>query len=223
MLVHAGGQKGSGHAEQAAQVASGHRGQVGGAQAGGVPGWVRPRPAATARGIEPDAAEALVEAVGPDLRALAAAADQLTTTSRVSRSPPSWCGSTSRARRREGLRDRRPRVGRPPATALEELRWALDTGSAPCWSPAAFAGSVRGLARYKGAARGLRDADLAREVGVPPWKLRTLRDQARGWDDDGLARPSGRSPGPTPTSRAQAPTRRTRWSGWSSPSPAAPR
>ena len=31
-----------------------------------------------------------------------------------------------------------------------------------------------------------RDADLAREVGVPPWKIRTLRDQAKGWSDDGL-------------------------------------
>ena len=36
--------------------------------------------------------------------------------------------------------------------------------------------------------RGMRDADLAREVGVPPWKLRSLRDQARGWTDVGLAR-----------------------------------
>ena len=26
----------------------------------------------------------------------------------------------------------------------------------------------------------MRDADLAREVGVPPWKIRTLRDQAKG-------------------------------------------
>jgi DNA polymerase-3 subunit delta len=51
-----------------------------------------------------------------------------------------------------------------------------------------FASAVRGLARLKGAARGLRDADLAREVGVPPWKLRSLRDQARGWDDAGLAK-----------------------------------
>jgi DNA polymerase III subunit delta len=33
----------------------------------------------------------------------------------------------------------------------------------------------------------MRDADLAREAGVPPWKLRMLRDQARGWNDLGLA------------------------------------
>jgi DNA polymerase-3 subunit delta len=34
----------------------------------------------------------------------------------------------------------------------------------------------------------MRDADLAREARVPPWKLRTLREQARGWDERGLAR-----------------------------------
>ncbi len=71
--------------------------------------------------------------------------------------------------------------------ALEELRWALDNGTAAVLVTSAFAGSARGLARYKGAMRGLRDADLAREVGVPPWKLRTIRDQSRGWSEAGLA------------------------------------
>ena len=52
----------------------------------------------------------------------------------------------------------------------------------------AFAGGARGLARYKGAPRAMREADLAREVGVPPWKLRTIRDQSRGWSDAGIAR-----------------------------------
>ena len=34
---------------------------------------------------------------------------------------------------------------------------------------------------------GLREADLARQVGVPPWKLKSMRAQARGWDQGGLA------------------------------------
>jgi DNA polymerase-3 subunit delta len=33
----------------------------------------------------------------------------------------------------------------------------------------------------------MREADLAREVGVPPWKLKSMRSQARGWDQAGLA------------------------------------
>jgi DNA polymerase-3 subunit delta len=72
--------------------------------------------------------------------------------------------------------------------ALEELRWAIDGGTAPVLVTSAFAGSARGVARYKSAPRGMREADLAREVGVPPWKLRTIRDQSRGWSDPAIAR-----------------------------------
>jgi DNA polymerase-3 subunit delta len=72
--------------------------------------------------------------------------------------------------------------------ALEELRWAIDGGTAPVLVTSAFAGSARGLARYKAAPRGMREADLAREVGVPPWKLRTLRDQSRGWSEPAIAK-----------------------------------
>ena len=46
---------------------------------------------------------------------------------------------------------------------------------------------ARGVARYKAAPPRMKDADLAREVGVPPWKVRTIRDQARGWSDAGIS------------------------------------
>ena len=49
----------------------------------------------------------------------------------------------------------------------------------------AFAGGVRGLARFKGA-RSRNEADLAREIGVPPWKVRSVRDQAKGWSSAAL-------------------------------------
>ena len=74
------------------------------------------------------------------------------------------------------------------AKALEELRWALDRGTAPVLVTSAVAGGLRSLAKYKSAPRGMRNADLMREVGVPSWKLDILRDQSRGWDDDGVAR-----------------------------------
>jgi DNA polymerase-3 subunit delta len=51
-----------------------------------------------------------------------------------------------------------------------------------------MAGGLRGLAKYTSAPSGLREADLAREVGVPPWKLKTLKQQARGWTPGGLAK-----------------------------------
>ena len=50
----------------------------------------------------------------------------------------------------------------------------------------AFASRLQGLAKYKAASRGLREADLAREVGVP--RGRTLREQSRGWEDGGIVR-----------------------------------
>ena len=64
----------------------------------------------------------------------------------------------------------------------------MDGGTAPVLVTSAFAGSARGIARYLSAPRGMREVDLAREVGVPPWKLRTIRDQSRGWSDAGIAR-----------------------------------
>ena len=115
--------------------------------------------------MEASAANALVQAVGHDLRALAAAVDQLA----------------------HDFPDEA--LGEQRLEALEELRWALDNGTAWVLVTSAFAGSARGLARFKAATsrgRGMRDADLAREVGVPPWKIRTLRDQAKGWSEDGL-------------------------------------
>ena len=44
------------------------------------------------------------------------------------------------------------------------------------------------MARYSAASKNVREADLAREVGVPPWKLKDIKAQAQGWTDHGLAR-----------------------------------
>ena len=73
--------------------------------------------------------------------------------------------------------------------AMEQLRWAMATGVAPVLITSALASGIRGLGKLITAGSGLREADLAREVGVPPWKLKSMRAQARGWDQGGLARP----------------------------------
>lgn len=72
--------------------------------------------------------------------------------------------------------------------ALIALRWALD--SDPGFGPAVVssaAGALRSLVRLAGAPPGMSDADLAREIGAQPWKLRTLRDQLRRWKPAALA------------------------------------
>ena len=71
--------------------------------------------------------------------------------------------------------------------AMEQLRWALATGVAPVLITSAMASGIRGLGKLITAGGGQREADLAREVGVPPWKLKSMRSQARGWDQGSLA------------------------------------
>jgi DNA polymerase-3 subunit delta len=53
---------------------------------------------------------------------------------------------------------------------------------------AALATAVRLLARLSGVPHGVRDADVARDLEVPPWKVRMLRGQLRGWTPTGLVR-----------------------------------
>ncbi len=71
--------------------------------------------------------------------------------------------------------------------ALEQLRWAFSSRVDSVLVTSAVASGLRALARYAAAPRGLREADLAREVGVPPWKLRSLAVASRGWTPRGLA------------------------------------
>jgi DNA polymerase-3 subunit delta len=138
--------------------------------------------------ITDDGANLLVQAIGQDLRALAGAAHQLANdfpdqplTESIVRT---YFGG--RAEVKSFAIADAALLGHTSA-ALEELRWALDNGTAPVLVTSAFATGLRGLAKLKSARRGLRDGDLAREAGVPPWKLRVLRDQARCWDERGLA------------------------------------
>lgn len=132
--------------------------------------------------LEPDAAEHLVRAIGQDLRSLAAAADQL-----VSDFDGAPIKLEMAKQYFEGRAEAKSfavadaALNGQTARALEELRWGLETGTPPVLVTSACASSLRGLAKL--AARGgHRDADLAREVGVPSWKLSSMRAQLRGWD-----------------------------------------
>ncbi len=131
---------------------------------------------------------ALLDAVGTDLRELAAACSQLAadTTGVISqpvvaryyRGRAEATGFTVADRALEGKL----------ADALEQLRWALSTGVSPVLITSALAQGVRGLGRVGTAAR-TRSADaLAAELGMPSWKIDRVRQQLRGWTADGVAR-----------------------------------
>lgn len=189
VLVHGGGQKGTGVLAKLRKLAGVTESKSGELKPSEFAGFV----AAEVRGhgstIEQEATQFLVQAVGHDLRSLSAAAHQLTNDF------PGQSLTVDRVKQYFGGRAEAKSFAVADAAfsgqrtaALEELRWALDGGTAAVLVTSAFAGSARGLARYKGAMRGMREADLAREVGVPPWKLRSIRDQSRGWSDAGLSR-----------------------------------
>jgi DNA polymerase-3 subunit delta len=189
VLVHSGGQKGSGLLAKLRKLAAVTEVKSVALKPSEYPRWVAAEARTHGARIAEDAAEQLVQAVGHDLRALAGACHQLAndfagqplTAEVVKR----YFGGRAEVK---GFAVADAAIYGRTARALEELRWAIDNGTAPVLVTSAFASGLRGLARYKGAARGMREADLAREVGVPPWKLRTLRDQARGWEDAGLVR-----------------------------------
>lgn len=189
VLVHGGGAKGSGVLAKLRKVDAVTESKSGELRASEFPGFVAAEVRRHGSSIDQEAAGVLVQSVGQDLRSLAAAAHQL------ANDFPGEPLTVDKVKRYFGGRAEAKSFAVADAAfagnrqaALEELRWALDGGTPAVLVTSAFAGSARGLARYKGAIRGLREADLAREVGVPPWKLRTIRDQSRAWSDAGLSR-----------------------------------
>jgi DNA polymerase III subunit delta len=130
---------------------------------------------------------ALLDAVGTDLRDLAAACSQLVadTTGVVT--------SAVVARYYQG---RAEATGFSVADkacegnlsdALEQLRWALATGTSPVLITSALASGLRTLVLVGSAGRGLNGSALAADLGMPPWKIDKARQQLRGWTSEGLA------------------------------------
>lgn len=189
VLVHSGGTKGSGLLTKLRKESTVTEVKSAALTAREFPNFVVAELRAHKVKIDQDAAAFLVQAVGQDLRSLSAAASQLAgdfegqpiTIEMVK----TYFGGRAEAKS-FAVADHAI-FGRA-AKALEELRWALDRGTAPVLVTSAVAGGLRSLAKYKSAPRGLRSADLMREVGVPSWKLDILRDQSRGWDEAGIAR-----------------------------------
>src|SRR3954471_8864421 len=189
VLVHGGGARGSGVLTKLRKLAAVTEFKSAELRPSEFPQFVAGEVKRLGARIDGEAASVLVQAVGLDLRSLAAAAHQL-----VSDFPGETIGVETVKKYFGGRAEAKSFAvadaafsGRRQA-ALEELRWALDGGTPPVLVTSAFAGGARGLARYHGAPPRMKEADLAREVGVPPWKLRSLREQSRGWSEAGLAR-----------------------------------
>ncbi len=140
--------------------------------------------------LDDQASQSLVDAVGTDLRSLSAALHQLSSdyegeqvsAAMVRRYFGGRAEVTSFAVADDAL------AGRQGA-ALEKLRWAMATGGvAPVMVTSALASQLRGLGKYLELRAGrFSDQDLARQVGVPPWKLKDLNRLSRDWSSRRVA------------------------------------
>jgi DNA polymerase-3 subunit delta len=138
--------------------------------------------------IDEAAARALLDAVGTDLREIAAACSQLgTDVAGVVDARSVAMYYRGRAEATGFAVADRALEGRL-ADSLEQLRWALAVGTAPVLISSALAQGIRSLAKVASAPRNLRGAELARELGMPPWKIDRVRGQVRGWTPDGIGR-----------------------------------
>lgn len=136
------------------------------------------------------AAAAIVDAVGSDLRELAAAAGQLaadtggmvdeTAVARYYRGRAEVSGFT--------IADHA--VAGNTVQALESLRWAQSIGVPPVLIADALADGLRTIAKVAGA-RSANSYALAGELGMPAWKIDKARQVVRRWQPESLARAVG--------------------------------
>jgi len=151
--------------------------------------WVRQESDGVGISMDDAAATLLVQAVGQDLRSLAAAVDQLATTKADG-------GSLTVDDVRQYFGGRADVKGYEIADAaidgrldlaLERVRWAETARVAAPIITSALAAALRTLAKLADAPGGMPEAELARHIGAPPFKLRALRQQLRAWDSAALA------------------------------------
>jgi DNA polymerase-3 subunit delta len=142
---------------------------------------------AAGRRVEADAAAALVDAVGSNLRELASACSQLVadTEGTVDRATV----ERYHAGRVEvsGFKVADAALEGRGAEALRLLRHALATGADPVPVNAALASGLRNLARVASSPRTTRPDDVARDLGIAPFVVRKARGQMSGWTQRGVS------------------------------------
>jgi DNA polymerase-3 subunit delta len=140
--------------------------------------------------ISPDAIRVLIDAVGNDLRELAAASAQLVADTG---------GAVDEQAVRRYHRGRAEVTGFAVAEkaitgdlpgALEALRWALVIGVPAVLVADALADAVRTVAKVGAAGRG-DPFRMAGTLGMPPWKVKKAQAQVRGWRPAGIAMAMG--------------------------------
>ena len=143
------------------------------------------------RRITSDALQLLITAVGTDLADLSAAASQLTADAQEDPIDAEVVGQYFRGvAELSGYQVADAVMLGHPTEVLQRLRQTQIAADGARTGPAivpAVAGSVRQLIGLSECPPGMSDGDIARQIGVPPWKVRTLKSQLRRWKPTQLA------------------------------------
>ncbi|MGI5131736.1 DNA polymerase III subunit delta [Pseudonocardia sp. CA-107938] len=148
--------------------------------------FVRSEVRRTGGKIAPAAVGALIEAVGNDLRELAAAAGQLVADTGGSVDEKAVRRYHRGRAEASGFAVADKVVAGDRAGALEALRWAQVLGVPSVLVADALADAMRTLAKVGSAGRGDPNR-LAGTLGMPPWKIRKAQQQVRSWRPEALA------------------------------------
>jgi DNA polymerase-3 subunit delta len=187
VLVHGGGQKGKGLLDRLRKMPAVTEVRSESPKPWKLAGFVTAEVRSYGGSISDDAAAFLVDAVGTDLRALSGAAEQL-----VSDFAPHRLSVELVRRYFDGRAEVKgfdiadAAIAGRCTEALEQLRWAMSNSVPPVLITSAFASGLRSLGRLAFAPRNLSEADLARHVGTPPFRIKALRALLRGWTPVGL-------------------------------------
>jgi DNA polymerase-3 subunit delta len=136
--------------------------------------------------IAPAAVGVLIEAVGSELRELAAAAGQLVADTGGTVDEPAVRRYYRGRAEATGFAVADKVIAGDQAGALEALRWAELLGVPPVLVADALADALRTLAKVGSAGRGDPNR-LAGVLGMPPWKIRKAQSQVRSWRPESLA------------------------------------
>lgn len=147
------------------------------------------------RAATDDAVQALVDALGQDLRELASACAQLVADTAPPDTAPRDVPPIDAAVVEQyyggrvevtGFKVADAAIAGQTGEALALLRQALASGVDPVPLVAVLGTGLRALAKVS-AVGNARSADVARELSMAPWQVDKARRQLRGWTPDGLA------------------------------------
>ena len=140
------------------------------------------------RKVSTEAVQALIDALGSDLRELSAACSQLASDVALQKVIDENDVSDYQQGRVEstGFDVADAALDGKTAIALINLRNALATGTDPVLIVSALASSLRTLAKVSGASNGVKSFELASTLALPPWQIDKARRQLTGWSEKGL-------------------------------------